>query len=170
MDGLNRSGLLSLHTYNVYANSLVLETAAQMPVEEITRESSPSHGSVMKLLEHTLGCEYWFLLQCAGTQPDVDADFEESFSALQKNFQKLADRRMEYLETVAENELAAAIKFHAGKGDYVLPRWQLLTQSIIHSVHHRGELSIVMTELGYPLPTLDPILMYIQESGQIWKF
>jgi len=50
-----------------------------------------------------------------------------------------------------------------------LARWQMLTQSLIHSVHHHGELSIVMTGLGYPLPTLDPILKYIRDSGQVWE-
>jgi len=49
-----------------------------------------------------------------------------------------------------------------------LPRWQMLAQSLLQSIHHRGELSIVMTQLGYPLPTLDPIIQFIKESGQVW--
>jgi uncharacterized damage-inducible protein DinB len=44
----------------------------------------------------------------------------------------------------------------------------LMLQSLIHSVHHRGELSIVMTGLGHPLPTLDIILHFARESGQPW--
>jgi len=26
-----------------------------------------------------------------------------------------------------------------------------------------------MTELGYSLPTLDPILKYVNDSGQVWS-
>nr|MBP9041735.1 hypothetical protein [Anaerolineaceae bacterium] len=61
------------------------------------------------------------------------------------------------------------ITVQIGAGRFTLPRWQLLAQSLIHSIHHRGELSIVMTELGYPLPTLDPILKYVNDSGQVWS-
>ncbi len=65
-------------------------------------------------------------------------------------------------------ELEEEITVNLGRGEVTLPRWQFLSQSLLHSFHHRGELSIVMTQLGYPLPTLDPILKYIRDSGQPW--
>jgi uncharacterized damage-inducible protein DinB len=40
----------------------------------------------------------------------------------------------------------------------------------MHSTHHRGELSIVLTELGYPLPTLDIIVHFAEQSGQAWPW
>ena len=66
--------------------------------------------------------------------------------------------RKEYLEIVNENELYEVIATQIRQQPLQLTRWQMLAQSLIHSIHHRGELSIVMTGLGYPLPTLDPIL------------
>lgn len=38
------------------------------------------------------------------------------------------------------------------------------------SFHHRGELSVVCTGLGYPLPTMDIILHFINQSGQSSPF
>ncbi len=170
MENLDRSGLISMHLYNVYANDLVLKVAAGMTVEELARQTSPSHGSVINLLQHIFGCEYYFLLCCMGTSPDEKDDSVPSFSTLCEYFKVLADRRAGYLNSVAEYELTTEIKVPIGKEQYLLPRWQLLAQSLLHSTHHRGELSIVMTGLGYPLPTLDPILMYIRESGQTWQY
>jgi len=57
MEHMNRYSLYILHNNNVYANNLVLETAAKMTEEKLSRESSPSHGSVMNLLQHMFGCE-----------------------------------------------------------------------------------------------------------------
>jgi uncharacterized damage-inducible protein DinB len=78
--------------------------------------------------------------------------------------------RKRYLQTVPSAELEEVIEISMGGKPLKLARWQMLAQSLISSVHHRGELSIVMTGLGYPLPTLDPILQFVKESGQEWPF
>jgi uncharacterized damage-inducible protein DinB len=49
-----------------------------------------------------------------------------------------------------------------------LPLWLLLMQAFVHSTLHRGELSIVLSNFGHPLPTLDIIIPFIEWNGQIW--
>ncbi|MEL7590042.1 MAG: DinB family protein [Anaerolineaceae bacterium] len=171
MESLDSTALYALHTYNVYANDLVLETAAKISAEELTREVSPSHGSVLKLLAHIFECEYYFTLECMNTTPDqAQADrCAASLESLRECFALLNATRENYLEQVNEFELGEEITVDLGRGEVTLPRWQFMAQSLLHSAHHRGELSIVMTELGYPLPTLDPILMYIRDSGQVFR-
>ena len=44
----------------------------------------------------------------------------------------------------------------------------LLALYIYNSIHRRGELSIVLSGLGHPLPTLDIILHFFAQSGQEW--
>ena len=170
MNVMNREALLSLHSYNLFANALVLETAGKMTADELVRESSPSHGSVMGLLVHVLQCETFFLEQCAGKKFLSRADFSESISLQEivSAFARIGEERQRYLAAVKEAELEEVIPVLIGGKTYRLPRWQLLAQSLLQSIHHRGELSIVMTSLGYPLPTLDPILQYVGESGQTW--
>jgi uncharacterized damage-inducible protein DinB len=171
MESLDSTALYALHTYNVFANDLVLETAAKISAEELTREVSPSHGSVLKLLAHIFECEYYFTLECMNTTPDqAQADrCAASLESLRECFALLNATRENYLEQVNEFELGEEITVDLGRGEVTLPRWQFMAQSLLHSAHHRGELSIVMTELGYPLPTLAPILMYIRDSGQVFR-
>jgi len=170
MERMDRSSLYALHTYNVYANDLVLESAAKMTDEALTRDSSPSHGSVLKLLAHLFECEYFFTLECMNTTPDqAQADrCSASLETLRECFTLLNATRENYLSQVNEFELEEEITVDLGRGEVTLPRWQFMAQSLLHSMHHRGELSIVMTGLGFPLPTLDPILMYIRDSGQVF--
>lgn len=171
MEHMNRYSLYTLHSNNVYANNLVLKTAAKMTVEELSRESSPSHGSVRNLLQHMFGCEYFFTMECMNCVADSSEErlCGRSIAELQECFSVLNATRENYLSKVNDFELEEEITVNLGRGEVTLPRWQFLSQSLLHSFHHRGELSIVMTQLGYPLPTLDPILKYIRDSGQVWN-
>lgn len=172
MEKMDRSALLVLHHYNDHANRLVLDTAAKMSNEELVREISPSHGSVKALLLHVALCEYGFMLRCTGVPLDrVNEDFEAlDLAGIHALFDRIAAMRREFLDGVSEVELEEVIPIEIGGHPFRLARWQMLAQALVHSTHHRGELSIVMTGLGYPLPTLDPILLFIRESGQTWPF
>lgn len=41
-------------------------------------------------------------------------------------------------------------------------------QAFVQSTHPRGELSIVLSQLGQSLPTLDIIIPFVTDSGQVW--
>lgn len=172
MENLNKSALLVLHNYNSYSNGLVLKTAAAMDDTALSAQSSPSHGSVQALLTHMLTTEFFFLARSEGkpispkSAPDKTLNMDEITGA----FTQIADERLKYLNWVSEEKLLEIVDIPIGGEPFKLTRWQLLTQSLLHSAHHRGELSIVMTGLGYPLPTLDPIISFINESGQHWPW
>jgi uncharacterized damage-inducible protein DinB len=170
MNSMNKSALLVLHDYNDYANQLLLGTAAKMTAEELTRKSSPSHDSVKGLILHFTVCEYSFILRCIGTPLEsITEDFDNfTLDQLRSFFAKVSALRKEYLESVSEESLNEVLPLTIRGVPLSLPRWQMLAQSLLQSIHHRGELSIVMTSLGYPLPTLDPIIQFINQSGQVW--
>ena len=172
MNHMDRSALLVLHSYNSYANGLVLKTAGALEENAFTAQSSPSHGSVQRLLMHMLAVEASFLAKCRGTKPEqkvfsVDA---MTLAEIDAEFAQVADLRGEYLRAISAQELDEVIEILIGGKPLKLARWQMIAQSLISSIHHRGELSIVMTRLGQPLPTLDLILQFVQESGQEWPW
>ncbi len=168
MAQMNRSALMILHSYNRFAGSLLFEAAAQLTPQQLTLPCSPSHGSVMGLLQHMLGTEIYFLLACQGKSMPTPPTVVPSLEQLRDFFSQVSDERECYLQNVTEEELQAEIDVQIGPGTVRLSRWQLLAQSILGSVHHRGELSIVMTGLGRPLPTMDAILQFVADSGQEW--
>lgn len=171
MDTMNKSSLLVLHNYNDHANTLVLETAAKLDELAFTTSSSPSHGSVQGLLTHMLTTEFFFLARAEGKPilpkpPAAALSLEE----IRLTFAQVASERRKYLDWVSEDLLAQEIIIPIGGQDFKLARWQLLAQSLVHSTHHRGELSIVLTGLDHPLPTLDIIIEFVNESGQHWPW
>ncbi|MHB8088729.1 MAG: DinB family protein [Anaerolineaceae bacterium] len=167
MDNINKSALLVLHNTNNHANQLVLQTAAEMDEAAFTVQSSPSHGSVQALLTHMLTTEFFFLARSEGkpVNPKEAPDKKLTLPEIAAAFSQIADERLKYLNWVSDEKLLEIVDIPIGGQPFKLARWQLLTQSLLHSAHHRGELSIVMTGLGHPLPTLDPIVEFVHESG-----
>jgi uncharacterized damage-inducible protein DinB len=164
---MDKTGLIELCGYTDDANGLLLGVARGMTTEELNCSSSPSHGSVMGLLQHMLDAEAYFLSICQGHSSSYEREEKPTFEELVKNWERVAEERKAYVASVDENELQEKAKLTFGS-KLAFPRGQLMLQSLIHSVHHRGELSIVMTGLGHPLPTLDIILHFARESGQPW--
>jgi uncharacterized damage-inducible protein DinB len=170
MNSMNKSALIVLHDYNNCANGLVLQTAAKMDTTALTAQSSPSHGCVQSLLIHMLTTEFFFLARSEGkpVHPKNAPTAQLSMSEIVLSFDQVAEERKKYLEWVTDEKLLEIIEVPIGGHPFQLARWQLLTQAFLHSAHHRGELSIVMTGLGHPLPTLDIILPFIEQNGQHW--
>lgn len=166
---MDRDGLLALYDYNLYANRLMLDVAAGLTEDTLVRESSPSHGSVRALLHHMLACEVYFLATCRG---NTDLNFNSSniprLDDIRRYWDELGQEQHDYISSLDENDFMRVVPLTLRDPPYHLPIWQLLTQAFVHSTHHRGELSIVLTELGHPLPTLDIILYFCKQGGQQW--
>ncbi len=166
---MEQSMLSALYAYNTYANEIVLTTVSQLSEKEFTQRSSPSRDSVHVLLRHLLLTETFFLKRCQGQTPPAQlADRLLMLDDLQNYQQRLAHEQEEFILTLTDAERQREIDFQIGPQSLHLPMWQLLIQALVHSTHHRGELSIVLSQLGHPLPTLDIIIPFVEWSGQVW--
>jgi uncharacterized damage-inducible protein DinB len=165
---LDRDGLLSLYDYNAYAVKLVLNTAEKLSEEEFTREFSRSHGSIRKLLQHTMATEAFFLAACQRHTFEFDRDKLDTLEEIRAYWDGLEHRMKTYIRSAHNEELQRPIDVNIRDRFYHLPVWQLLVQAFVHSTHHRGELSLLFSELGQQLPTLDPIIYFAEQSGQPW--
>ncbi len=168
METMNRDGLLALYTYNAYANHLVLDGLAQLSEDEFTRESSPSHSSIHRLVLHLLECEAWFLANCRERtleEPDLP-----TLADIRRYWSDLECEQQNFIASLTESDLAHDLPVRLGQHSFRFPVWQLLVQAFVHSTHHRGELAILLGQIGHPLPTLDIIIHFARESGQEWPW
>jgi len=163
---LSKNNLVELFRYDAYANRLVLAEVEKLSDEEFKRSASPSHGSVRQLMQHLFRSEVFFISACAGEKltPPEPASAPE-FCMLIDYVEEEAVALLAGLDETGLQRIAP-IDLHRTILNF--PVWQLLIQAYTHASHHCGELSIVLTELGHPLPTLDIILFFTAESGQCW--
>ncbi len=167
---IGRTGLLALHSYGVYADNLVLDVVAGLTEEQLTREFSPSHGSIRQLLQHMLATEAGFLARCRDQPLAFDPRQPASLNDIGRLWSDVAREREAFIAGATDAALARELDIQLRERTFRFPVWQLLVQPLVHSIHHRGELSILLTELGHPLPTLDIIIQFAQASGQPWPW
>jgi uncharacterized damage-inducible protein DinB len=166
--GTNFLLLASMSEYNGWANHQVLETAERLSEEELVREASPSHHSVLRLLSHMYAIESNFLLACQGETFTYERP--AGLNDLRQRWEAVMNQQAVYLPALTETALAEVLPVTIGKRPFQFPRWQMLSQALVHSIIHRGELSTVLTGMGHPLPNLDIILRFAEESGQEWPW
>ncbi len=167
---MNRDGLMTLYAYNAYANGLLLDTVEKLSPEEFLQRCSPSHGSVRSLLLHMLECEAFFLAQCQGQRFELEVATLPSVPDIRRQWRQLERQQECWITSLTDAEWTRQVALELRGQKLVFAVWELLLQAVIHSVHHRGELSVVCTGLGYPLSTMDIILHFINQNGQSWPF
>jgi uncharacterized damage-inducible protein DinB len=168
---MNRDTILSIYRFNAQANRVVLDVAAQVSAEDLVRDFSPSHGTVLALLVHIVGGELFFPAMCQGRTPDMAAlESVKTLDEVRAFFETASADSLAYVESISDAELARGVTLTFGDYTFRLPVWQVLLQQVFHSHMHRGELSILLSELGHPLPTIDLMVHFIQQSGQEWPF
>jgi uncharacterized damage-inducible protein DinB len=165
---MNRTGLLALCNYNVYANQLVMDTVSQLSEAELIRQSSPSHSSIRELLLHMLAVEAGYLARCQ--EQSLERPELSTLDDIRRYWRNVGQITQQFVESQTEAGLARELTIHLDGHAFRFPVWQMLVQTVLHSTHHRGELSILLTELGHPLPTLDAVIQFAEQSGQPWPW
>lgn len=166
--GMRAVMLLDLVRASDAANEILLHTLEEANERRIIPAISPSHGSIPGLLHHMLAVEAFFLNTAQGRASEFSKVETQDLHELKNRWKRLSQRRFEYLSGISTSILQEEIPVDLGRGQIVLPRYQLIIQSVTHSIHHRGELSILLSNLGHPLPTMDSILYFVEVSGQTW--
>lgn len=165
---IDRQGLQVLYSYNAHANTLLLDALVQLSDAEYNDVSSPNYTSIGKLATHSFMVERFFLEQCREQpfetiNPATAAELRAAWHTLSQSLQ-------EYLATASDEDLRRARTVQMRGHTFEFPAWQLLTQALMHSTHHRGELALMLGAIGHSLPDLDIIIHFWEQSGQPWPW
>lgn len=165
-----KSVLLALTEYNAYANRVLLETAAMANAKDLEETHSPSRESVLNLIRHMTLVEVGYLAQLQGKPTNVDREAVSILEGIADLAARTDASLKDYLSLTSELELQQTRDVKIGEHPFRFTPWQMLLQVFSHSAAHRGELSILLSEMGYPLPLKDMIIRFAEESGQEWPW
>lgn len=158
--------LAHLYDYSCWANQKLLGVVSQLTPDEFTRPVAGSYGSVRNTLVHILSAEWGWLDRCGGLprgdrlKPD---DFPRVESIL--TVWKTVEIEMRtFLDKCHEEDLTEDIAFVFGAGPtQSVARGDLLQHAVIHAVHHRGQIALLLRELGRTPGNFD-LLYYATEK------
>jgi uncharacterized damage-inducible protein DinB len=149
----------SAYAYNQWANDKVLDAAAQLSDEELTRKRPGSYGSLAADLAHIVSTQQGWLSFLAGEErpPRWEPPREDVIPTLRQHFDASHERLRTWTSRVSEADLDRRVTTtHDGK-EYAWQAWQVLFHLANHGTQHRAEAGIVLLELGASPGDLDAI-------------
>ena len=161
---MTRDDIHLLYKYDRWANNKVLEAASALSPEQFTRDLGGSFRSVRDTLIHIISGEWGWLTywNAQSHGPDFlntlrdrrDALFNPhiypNVAAVRSKWEEIEKEQSEFLSRLTDDALRKMLPVRAKQ----LPLMHLMQHLANHSTYHRGQVSLMMRQLGAePLAT-----------------
>jgi len=158
-----------LFDYHYWANRKLLHVVSQLTPEQFTRSVAGSYGSIRNTLVHVLSAEWGWLERCGGERRGdrLNPDDYPTIESLEGAWIRVEQCLREFLSHLENEDLAREVEFSlAGGPSHTLAVGELMQHAMIHAVHHRGQVSLLLRELGFTPGNFD-MLMYDEERRSV---
>ena len=157
---LAREMLITLFEYNQWANGRVLDQAEKVTDAQWTAEPDPEGRSLQEILAHYIRTErVWRLLSAHGMIRDGDLpDIEElgTVEALRGFSEAEAELMGILLNDWSDDSFDEEVMVTRWDGKtYPIVRWQMLQHLLLHSMQHRSEAAVLLTDFGHSPGDID---------------
>jgi uncharacterized damage-inducible protein DinB len=152
--------------YTTWASARIVEAAAALSPDELTRDHKSADKSVLGTLAHIYAADRMWLGRIQGTPPAVffDPAVDLQWPVVQHEWPALLARWQAWGDALQDASVGVA--YHDLKGNpYTTPLWQIVLHVVNHGTHHRGQVSAMMRAMGHPPPQLDLIRYYREVGG-----
>ena len=139
--------------YNAWANKHIFDQAALVTEEQFNEASMVGERSLRQILIHMVQIErVWRLLARDGQVEPSQLPSSESLPSAKamQAVQTQEQQKMEsLLSTLNEADLAAQMTIKRWDGvEVVMMRWHMLSHLLLHSMQHRSEAAVLLTQYG----------------------
>jgi uncharacterized damage-inducible protein DinB len=143
--------------YSAWASKRLVDAAAQLSPEELTRDFGTADRSVLETLVHVFAADrIWCYRLVGGPNPGFIADRDRSLAVLQQEWTPLYDRWIRWARGLAPEQLVEEVSYIDMKGTpWTQPLWQLVLHVVNHGTHHRGQVAGFLRTMGHTPPALD---------------
>lgn len=155
--------LLQTHIdYTTWATNLILQAAADVYDDDLTRDMGVSHTSILATLQHIYYADRVWLARLEGRTINFAdegdgpglAELTSMWPAVLKDFR-------DYAERLAEDEANEVFTYKNLKGDDIaLVRGQAILHVVNHATLHRGQIVALLRQLGKTPPATDLLFFY----------
>jgi uncharacterized damage-inducible protein DinB len=154
---------LRLHlAYSAWASGRLLEAAAKLTPEDLTRDFRTADQNVVGTLAHAFAADRVWLTRVKGESPSTFISEEDRrLDFLAKEWPALHERWKGWTDPLSDQDVQRTIAYKDIKGNpYQSPLWQILLHVVNHATHHRGQVSGFLRAMGHVPPPLDLIAYY----------
>ena len=162
-----KDAIVRLFDYTEWANHRVLDAVEGLSGEDFVRDLRGSHGGVRGTLAHIFGAELLWLERFKGVSPSSlpDESLYADVSALRERWAALEKHRRSWLESLAEDAGDELVNYRNLKGEPFTSRlWPLVQHLANHGSYHRGQMVVLLRQLGVKPPATDLVVFDRERS------
>lgn len=164
-----RKVLIELARYNEWATRRLFAALEAVSEDDYRRDLGLYFRSIHGTLNHLLVGEHglWFARFAQGLCPvlALDAELEPERSRLRERLVEGAARWAPWIAALPKERLAGRLDYRSTRGEALsLPFASTLIHVFNHGTHHRGQITVALTALGQPCPTLDLVYFLVEQS------
>jgi uncharacterized damage-inducible protein DinB len=168
---MNLVDVRNLFDYTEWANGLALNAAAELSAENLHRDFSISHGSILGTLTHMAGAEWIWLERWHGRSPAKAEAWSlwtpeacPDLTSLNERWREVIDRRAHFISELDESRLPEELPFKLLSGDPNSMRLVDQMQHVAnHATMHRGQVVGMIRQMGIAPPSTD-MLFYLRRE------
>lgn len=149
--------------YSSWATQRLLDVAATLPLEELTRDFQTSEKCVLGTLVHIYAADRIWLSRVRAEPRATFVDPEDrDLTVLQTEWPALHQHWKLWMRDFSDADLAETIAFEDMHGNpFTKPVWQIVLHVVNHGTHHRGQVSGFLRAMGHTPPPLDLMEYYM---------
>jgi uncharacterized damage-inducible protein DinB len=155
--------LETMFDYSYWANSKLFEVISQLTPEQFTQTVAGSYGSLRNTMVHMLSAEWGWLDRCGGAKrgPALNAPDYPTFASVRDKWQQVEGHLREFLRSLRDEDLNRIVEFALGSGPkQSMPLGALMQHAVVHGVHHRGQVALLLRMLGKVPGNVDMLIYY----------
>ena len=157
--------------YNQWMNERLYRACESLPEAALHQERGAFFKSIYLTLNHIAYSDLAFLSRFTGQPaevPPLGVDLFGGFNALKKEREQLDHRILQWSMTLTPEWLAQSLTY-VSKVDGVeraAPQWVLVSHLFNHQVHHRGQITTLLSQEGIDVGSTDmPFMPQFSSSG-----
>jgi uncharacterized damage-inducible protein DinB len=154
--------LQDMLAYTAWASRRLVDAAAQLPPEQLTRDFGTADKSVLGTLVHIFAADRIWFWRIEGNVPATflsDADYQ--MSVLQNDWPQLHDKWQRWAAQLTDETAAADLHYRDIRGNqWSQPLWQVVMHVVNHGTHHRGQAAGFLRSMGAAPPPIDMTVYY----------
>lgn len=165
---MTANDLQLLFDYGYWANEKLFCVISKLTPQEFTRSVAGSYGSVRNTLVHALSTEWGWLDRCGGPErgPRLEPDAYPAAGSLIVDWRRVETYMRGFLAGLKDDDLARDVEYEgAGGARRSMPLSALLHHAANHGVHYRGQVALLLRELGHAPGNVDLLFYYAGRRG-----
>ncbi len=166
---MSKNMIAALFEYNSWANAKILEKAMLLREDQLTAPTGHSHDSMRELLLHIMRTEWVWRNLCqfgAITQAPPHRGDMPTLDAIRERWVQEEQHMRAYLGGLSDADLKNVVHLKDRHGNtHTYELWGMLLHLLFHSMQHRSEAAVILTDFGYSPGDLD-LIFFLGERGQ----